>query len=1023
MKLFLKPVVALFLSFLLSTAASALPPNFVDQPVADNWNQAVGLTFDSSGRLIVWEKAGRAWIVQNGVKSNTPLIDISEEVGDWRDYGMLGFSLDPNFDLNGYIYLLYVVDYHHVAFFGTPSYDPQADWYFRDTIARLTRYTATAGSGFSTVDYNSRLALIGESISTGFPICHQSHGIGSLVFGEDGTLLISCGDAASYSGLDVGGCRNGSSCTCVSDGIMSPKEDVGAYRSQLVDSLNGKILRINPANGDGVPSNPFYNAAQPRSARSRVWAMGLRNPFRTTLRPGTGRGDPALGDPGSVYIGDVGWYSWEELSVAKGPGANLGWPAFEGLKEFWGYYRINVSNLDAPNPLFGTTPPGQGFCNQQYFYFRDLIVQETLNPLSFPNPCDPNQQIPVTVDRFEHTRPPIDWGHGGPSRTGIFNGAIADVINLDDPGSPVPGPWFPGNSSTGGAWYTGSNFPVEYQGTYFQGDFGAGWIRNFVFDADDNPVEVRDFAGEGNGSVVAIAADPVNDGLYYIAYDQAGCCMVRKILYAQNVPPVAVARGMPVYGPAPLSVQFTGSESTDPDGTSASLSHAWNFGDGTPISVEANPVHIYPTEDITNLGTFIGQIFSLSPPNPIGGGNWDPEVMRDGDYPPVGNQDSSRQYDTYHGGSQGNLDWIGYSFPQPRQFTGLVFQEGKHFFDGGWFDALQLQVRSGLVWNTVNVNPIPTYAGNNGITFETYEYAFAPITGDAIRIYGQPGGSADFISVGELRVLAVPPVPLTAPTRFDVTLTVTDSLGAPSSASLAIYVNDTPPNVAITNPPNGATYFLTEPILIPLTADISDAEHGHRELTCEWQTLLHHDEHIHPEPPDSNCTTQTVISPHGGGPGEEFFFEIVLTVTDPLGLSTTVSSFVYPELPIACTIDADCDDSNECTQNQCVNNLCAFSPVSKGATCDDGNLCTVNDACVNRVCDGQPIFAPFGDFDLTGLVDLDDLLCLLNEFLQPGSCSQSDIFPCGGNGVLDLDDVVAFLEAFANNPLCPSPCP
>ncbi len=53
-------------------------------------------------------------MVENGVRWPTPLIDLSEEVGDWRDYGLLGFALDPNFYVNGYIYLLYVVDYHHL---------------------------------------------------------------------------------------------------------------------------------------------------------------------------------------------------------------------------------------------------------------------------------------------------------------------------------------------------------------------------------------------------------------------------------------------------------------------------------------------------------------------------------------------------------------------------------------------------------------------------------------------------------------------------------------------------------------------------------------------------------------------------------------------------------------------------------------------------------------------------------------------------------------------------------------------
>jgi hypothetical protein len=90
--------------------------------------------------MFVWERGGRVWIVENGVKLSTPLIDIHDEVGGWRDYGLLGFALDPNFTSNGYIYLLYVVDHYYLNNFGTPGYDPNQDEYFMATIGRITRY-------------------------------------------------------------------------------------------------------------------------------------------------------------------------------------------------------------------------------------------------------------------------------------------------------------------------------------------------------------------------------------------------------------------------------------------------------------------------------------------------------------------------------------------------------------------------------------------------------------------------------------------------------------------------------------------------------------------------------------------------------------------------------------------------------------------------------------------------------------------------------------------------------------------
>src|SRR5436190_11158317 len=211
--IFMKSFLVRFSGFVLALAAlcgaaslnaSTLPANFTEQSIGGTWNEAVGITFATDGRMFVWERGGRIWIVENGVKSSQPLLDISDEVGGWRDFGLLGVALHPDFYNNGYVYLLYVVDHYHLTHAGQPGYDPTVNEYFQATIGRITRYTARASDGFRSVDYSTRLVLLGESITTGIPILHESHGVGSLVFGTDGTLLASCGDGASYNSTDVG---------------------------------------------------------------------------------------------------------------------------------------------------------------------------------------------------------------------------------------------------------------------------------------------------------------------------------------------------------------------------------------------------------------------------------------------------------------------------------------------------------------------------------------------------------------------------------------------------------------------------------------------------------------------------------------------------------------------------------------------------------------------------------------------------------------------------------------------------
>jgi glucose/arabinose dehydrogenase len=119
-----------------------------------------------------------------------------------------------------------------------------------------------------------------------------------MVFGPDGLLYIGTGDGGR-------------------------PED--APNAQDLGSLLGKLLRIDPAPSGGSPygvpaDNPF---AAREDARGEVFAYGLRNPWRFSF-------DRETND---LLIGDVGASRFEEvdrLTPERAPGANLGWPAFEG---------------------------------------------------------------------------------------------------------------------------------------------------------------------------------------------------------------------------------------------------------------------------------------------------------------------------------------------------------------------------------------------------------------------------------------------------------------------------------------------------------------------------------------------------------------------------------------------------------------------------------------------------------------------------------------------------------------------
>lgn len=310
-------------------AAVNLPPDFELFVVggATSFNQPVALAFAPDGRIFVAEKRGRIYIMvpdSNAVdpltdytKQSTPFLEIEDEVLNHWDRGLLGLALDPDFENNRWVYLAYMVETNAITG-GQPDR-------VEDSYTRVERVQASLADP-NVADEATRQILIGATWETGITSTHTSHTTGTLVFGDDGTLLISHGDGAHFDAVDPGGLDPGS----FLPGRATPDEDVGAFRAPYLDSMAGKVLRIDPNTGEGLPSNPWFDPLEPSSARSRVWAKGLRNPYRMDIKPGSGSTDPADGEPGLLAIADVGWGSWEELNLSRG-GEDFGWPCYEGL--------------------------------------------------------------------------------------------------------------------------------------------------------------------------------------------------------------------------------------------------------------------------------------------------------------------------------------------------------------------------------------------------------------------------------------------------------------------------------------------------------------------------------------------------------------------------------------------------------------------------------------------------------------------------------------------------------------------
>ncbi|MGI9667923.1 MAG: PQQ-dependent sugar dehydrogenase [Acidimicrobiia bacterium] len=215
-------------------------------------------------RLFVAEKTGRIKIIKGGNTLPTPFLNLSTLVSTNNERGLLGLAFHPNYAANGRFF----VHYTNTA---------------GDT--RVVEYFAAGGGDVASSTPVQTLLSVNQP--------EPNHNGGMIEFGPDGFLYISLGDGGGSPG----------------------------NRAQDTNDLLGSIVRLDVdkvAPNNAAAGNPYIGKA----GDDRIWAIGLRNPWRTAIDPVNN----------VIVSADVGQDRREEVNIAalSSAGVNYGWQLMEG---------------------------------------------------------------------------------------------------------------------------------------------------------------------------------------------------------------------------------------------------------------------------------------------------------------------------------------------------------------------------------------------------------------------------------------------------------------------------------------------------------------------------------------------------------------------------------------------------------------------------------------------------------------------------------------------------------------------
>ncbi|MBC9820630.1 PQQ-dependent sugar dehydrogenase [Terrabacter sp. MAHUQ-38] len=499
--------------------------------------------------------------------------------------GLQTVTLDPDFATNKWVYLYYApktmtAPYPTTTPSGSapnslPAGADASYWDQWKGYNQLSRFTWDDAA--DKIDLSTEQVIIKVETQRG-QCCHVA---GDVDFDADGNLYLSTGDNTPASAPGANGFAPNNNTPGFNPGFDSRR---GAGNT---NDLRGKILRIHPEAEGGYtipPGNLFPEGTA--KTRPEIFVMGVRNPFRIDVDPQANSvtwGDygPDAGAP-DPQRGPMGYVEWQTTAITKP--INGGWP----------YCTADAKNYNEWD--FATATPGPFFdCaagakNNSTLNTGLAVVPPATAATLYYGDNNTHQPWPELTD-FSAA------GGQGPMGGPVYH-YDADSTSTTK---------FP-------AYWDSKAFFAEFSQDYLA-VFDVQWpdgpvdhITNFLPNADletngqpitDSPIDIE-FGPDGSLYVLDYGdgffrANP-DAGLYRIDYSPGNKAPQPKI----SANPISSSS-------APLTVQFDGSDSVDPE--AAALTFEWDFdGNGTFDATGAKTSFTY-----TELGRYPARLRVTDP--------------------------------------------------------------------------------------------------------------------------------------------------------------------------------------------------------------------------------------------------------------------------------------------------------------------------------------------------------------------------------------------------------------------------